>query len=113
VRLLLDENASDRTFVGLLRAAAHDVEISVDALGIGASDRAILARAQETKRVIVTHDCADFRELVSNKPGHPGLLLIYSGTMHPAPTLVRAIERIDCYFPAMNDLAISLKDVSS
>jgi len=32
--MLLDENASDRSFVVLLRAAGHDVETSVATLGV-------------------------------------------------------------------------------
>jgi len=112
VRLLLDENASDRTFVGLLRAASHDVETSVDALGVGASDRAILAHARATRRVVVTRDCVDFRELVANVAGHSGLLLIYAGTLHPSTTLVRAIDRISDHFPSMDDLVLSLRDFS-
>jgi len=97
VRLLLHENASDRSFVARLRAG-HDVETSVAALGVGASDRAILAHAQATFRVVVTPDCADFRVLVADERSHP-VLLIYAGDVHPAATLVRAIDNIAATFP--------------
>ncbi len=112
MRLLLDENASDRSFVALLRAAGHDVATSVAALGMGASDRAILAHAHQTRRAIVTRDCADFRALVAGEQRHSGLLLIYAGSMQPAAKLVRAIDRIAASFPAPDDLVLSLADFS-
>ncbi len=111
MHLLLDENASDRSFVVLLRAAGHDVETSVAALGVGASDRAILAHAQATCRAIVTRDCADFRALVAGER-HPGLLLIYAGTLQRTAKLALAIDRIALSFPAPDDLVLSLVDFS-
>lgn len=109
MRLLLDENASDRSFVAQLRGAGHDTETSVAALGVGASDGAILAHAQATCRTIVTRDCADFRALVAGER-HPGLLLIYAGTLQPVGQLVIAVDRIAACFPATADLVLSLVD---
>jgi len=110
VRLLLDENASDRSFVAGLNAAGHDVETSVAALGVGVSDRAILAHAQTTFRVIVTRNCDDFRALVADGRGHPGLLLIYAGGVRPVAMLVRAIDKVAATFTADDDLVLSLAD---
>ncbi len=110
MRLLLDENASDRSFILGLRAAGHDVETSVAVLGVGASDRAIFAHAQATRRAIVTRDCDDFRAVVSGERAHFGLILIYAGGMHPTATFIRAIDNIDATFATIEDLVLSLAD---
>jgi predicted nuclease of predicted toxin-antitoxin system len=112
VRLLLDENASDRRFVAQLRAAGHDVETTTTSLGVGASDHAIFAYAIQTARVIVTRDCDDFRALAAASAGHPGLLLIFAGSVAAVEALVRADAHVEAHFPNMDDLVLSLVEFS-
>ena len=110
MRLLLDENASERSFVAGLRAAGHDVETSVAALGVGASDRAIFAHAQRTCRALVTRDCDDFRMIASGTIAHSGLILMYAGGMHPTSAFVGTIANIATTFAILDGLILSLID---
>lgn len=110
MRLLLDENASERSFVADLRPAGHDVETTLAALGVGASDRAIFAHAQRTCRALVTRDCDDFRVIVAGTITHSGLILIHSGGMHPTGAFVGAIANIATTFAILDGLILSLVD---
>ncbi len=61
MRLLADENLSERLIMAL-RAAGHDVEW-VKETCTGAADRAIIADAEASGRVLITFD-KDFGELI-------------------------------------------------
>jgi hypothetical protein len=77
LRLLVDECAGAAPLVGMLRKAGHDVVLSVEVLGAGATDRNVLGRAKTERRVILTFDCADFAVLHADDRGHTGILVAY------------------------------------
>ena len=112
MRLLLDENASDRTFVAQLRNAGHAVETTVSALGPGAPDKAIAAFAVETRRVLVTRDCDDFRIIYAQLPEHPGLILVYGAAGKAAATtaLTAAVANITKTYATLDKLILALND---
>ncbi len=98
LRILVDECTSAKSLVGMLRAAGFDVVTSAETLGIGASDADIFAYAQSDQRVILTHNCADFKALHEEHPGHCGLFLIYEDRDSRDLTyrqIVAAIHRVD------------------
>jgi hypothetical protein len=51
-----------------LLAASHDVVRSIDELGGGVDDPAVLAFASEHERVVVTYNAADFKLLADETP---------------------------------------------
>jgi predicted nuclease of predicted toxin-antitoxin system len=110
VRLLLDENASGRLFVGHLRRAGHDVETTAAAVGLGADDTEIAAAARDRSRVVVTRDCADFRSIYNNLASHPGLLLVYGfeGKATAAEALVGAVNNVASIYTSMDNLVLAL-----
>lgn len=101
MRLLLDEDSGAHSLLKALRAAGHDVErvVAVPALGTGASDDAVFARAVTDDRVLVTKNGADFVE-IAQRPGapeHPGILVVHHdrvGASLPIATVVRAVGNI-------------------
>ncbi len=110
--LLLDENASSRSFLAQLRRAGHDVETSLERLGPGHSDTAIAALAVSDKRALVTRDYQDFLGLYAQFAEHPGLLLIYRfvGKATRASALVAAIANVAKTYPLPDNLILALND---
>jgi predicted nuclease of predicted toxin-antitoxin system len=109
VHLLLDENASGRTFVSRLLSASYNVETSIALDGPGAADVTIFETAITSNRALVTYDCSDFRTLYATASWHSGLLLIYGNGL-ATDVLVRAIDRVAELYPILDDLVLSLND---
>ena len=65
MRLLIDENCAQAELLSRLRAAGHDVETVVAAVGSGARDEDVVSYAIAQRRAIVTKDVADFTALLS------------------------------------------------
>jgi predicted nuclease of predicted toxin-antitoxin system len=64
----------------LLRKAGHDL-VTVNELGlVGQPDSVILAYAKQQNRILLTHNCQDFKLLHQQDPNHPGILLVYRDT---------------------------------
>ena len=77
LRLLVDEDTQSRWLVRLLRDAGHDVA-TVNDLGLqGRPDPDVLARAVAEKRVVLTRNVDDFRELHLADSDHPGIAGIF------------------------------------
>ncbi len=78
MKLLVDEDTQSDRLLAMLRAAGHDV-LSVAELGKnGAADTEIFGLAQQLKRVVLTHNVADF-QVLAEKATHEGLLVIHRG----------------------------------
>jgi len=94
MRIAANENIAGSVIRGL-RDRGHDV-LSVKESMRGASDEAILARAQSEKRVVITHD-KDFGELAfrSGLPAESGVILFrLSGTDRESDNR-RILEAVD------------------
>ena len=94
MRFLADENISG-TVIATLRRNGHDV-VSVKESLRGQPDRALLARARDEQRVLVTHD-KDFGELAfrSRLPAECGVLLFRLAGEDPAVDSCRMVETIE------------------
>jgi predicted nuclease of predicted toxin-antitoxin system len=98
MRLPLDECIGDRSLMEALLAASHDVVRSIDELGGGVDDPAVLAFACEHERVVVTYNAADFKLLADETPQHPGMLLIYQDNKPSdmrASDIVKALSNVE------------------
>jgi predicted nuclease of predicted toxin-antitoxin system len=96
--LLLDEDSSSRRFAELLRAAGHDVVTALEARLEARHDADVLSWARAEGRVLLTHNCDDFRSLHEQSPHHSGIMLVYR-QRDPAHNLtyeqiVRAIANV-------------------
>lgn len=77
MRFLVDENIHTR-IVAYLRTEGHDV-LSVLETFPNANDAAVLSRARNERRVLITHD-TDFGELVFRHGlDHQGIILVRPG----------------------------------
>ena len=77
LKLLIDEDSQAKVLVQLLRKAGHDV-VTVNEIGlVGQPDPVILAYAKQNNRVLLTHNCQDFKLLHQQDSNHPGILLVY------------------------------------
>ncbi len=77
LRLLVDEDSQAKILVTLLRKDGHDV-LTAGAAGLtGKRDVMVFAYAVREQRVILTHNCIDFRALHNAAPNHPGILCVY------------------------------------
>jgi len=111
VRLLIDENCAQAELLSRLRAAGHDVETVVAAIGSGARDEDVVSYAVAHRRAIVTKDAADFTGLLFGRDDHAGLLLIREGVHEPRMTaadLARAIENLSAIYPSVDAYVVSL-----
>jgi Domain of unknown function (DUF5615) len=109
LRLLLDECSCSRVLAAKLAAAGHDVELSIDVLGIAASDESVLARAIHAQRALLTMNCEDFVELVSDGRAHSGLFLHYRGGGGLTyDQIVTAIANVASTFDTLDGLQVSL-----
>ena len=77
LRLLIDEDTQARPLVTLLMRSGHDVWTIQDAGQNGATDEQVLALARRENRLLLTHNCDDFRLLHQTHSQHPGILAIY------------------------------------
>ncbi|MGH7727705.1 MAG: DUF5615 family PIN-like protein [Vulcanimicrobiaceae bacterium] len=111
MRLLIDENCAERDFLARLRNAGHDVMTTVGALGVGASDAAIIELALAENRTVVTKDADDFRRQMSAHAEHAGLLLIYEDQhrlRRSAAALASAIDNVAAIYPSARSYIIPL-----
>jgi hypothetical protein len=102
MRLLLDECIGDRSLRDALVAAGHDVVRSVDELGGGVDDPAVLAFAREQQRIVVTYNNVDFKLLGEENTEHSGMLLIYQdGKPSDMNTsdIVKALSNVETTHP--------------
>jgi predicted nuclease of predicted toxin-antitoxin system len=80
MKILIDENLSNRRLAGRLHAAGHDVELAGDAGLLSASDPRALIWAVGEDRCVLTQDYEDFTDLhdliMACGGRHPGLLII-------------------------------------
>ena len=112
MRLLVDEDTQARTLVRLLREDGHDVLTAQEA-GLNAlADSEVLIEAMRTGRVLLTHNCADFRALHTREPVHPGILCVYRDR-EPARNLdhgdiVRCIKNVESSGMALEGEFIAL-----
>ena len=77
IQLLVDEDTQSRRLLQLLLDAGHDV-VTVSDEGLeGSPDDAVLDRARELGRALLTQNVRDFRELHEANAEHPGILCIF------------------------------------
>lgn len=99
LRLSADEDVQSRILVQFLRDAGHDALTVNDAGLQGEADEAVLDRAIVDGRTLLTRNPADFLELHTANPDHPGILAVYQDN-DPSKNmsrrdLVRAIANIE------------------
>jgi predicted nuclease of predicted toxin-antitoxin system len=98
MRLFLDAHVSGRNVGGPLSENGHDVRaLDRELVHEGLDDEEVLAIATEDKRILVTHNVADFPEILRDWAtagrSHAGVILVY-GIDHSEFALVRrGIER--------------------
>ena len=98
MRFLLDAHVSGRSVGGPLRDAGHDVRaLDQEPELEGLEDEDVLLLATEDRRILVTHNVADFPEILrewgSGGRSHAGVILVF-GIEHSGFGLVRrGIER--------------------
>lgn len=80
VKLLLDENLSPAVAVTLCKEGYDGVHVRDRALR-GATDAAVLQRAFEEDRVLVTANVADFEKLARSVELHGGIVLVEDGEL--------------------------------
>jgi predicted nuclease of predicted toxin-antitoxin system len=110
--LYLDDNATDRVLLRLLRAAGHTVVIPADLGTTGENDPVHFLKAIQANRLLVTHDHDDFDELhalvIGSGGHHPGVLVIRRDNdptrdLKP-PGIVRAIHNLEAAGVPIADL---------
>ena len=81
MRFYLDDNATDRRLVALLRKAGHFVAIPIEVNHSGATDPRHLLHAIHSASLLLTKDSTDFTDLhdliLGSGGSHPGILLLY------------------------------------
>ena len=98
MRLFLDAHVSGRHVGGPLREKGHDVRaLDRELVHEGLDDEEVLAIATEDERILVTHNVADFPEILRDWAtagrSHAGVILVY-GIDHSEFALIRrGIER--------------------
>ena len=94
MRLLANENVS-ATVIHTLRQRGHDVLSAKESMR-GKSDSAVLQRARQEERLVVTHD-KDFGELAFRNclPAECGILLFRLSGADPASDSRRVLEAIE------------------
>lgn len=98
MRLLLDAHVSGPRIGGPLRDRGHDVRaLDQEAELEGLDDEDVLALASEDGRIFVTHNVADFpeilRELAAGDRSHAGVILVYGIDHDEFGLIVRGIQR--------------------
>jgi len=98
MRLLLDAHVSGRSVGGPLRDNGHDVRaLDQEPELEGLEDEDVLVLAAEDGRTVVTHNVADFpeilREWAAGGRSHPGVILVYGIEHSDFGLILRGIER--------------------
>src|SRR6266516_6316474 len=98
MRFLLDAHVSGPSVGGPLRDNGHDVRaLDQEPELEGLEDEDVLALATEGGRILVTHNVADFPEILRDWAGggrwHPGVILIYGIDHGEFGLILRGIER--------------------
>lgn len=97
MRLLLDAHVSGSSVGGPLREKGHDVRaLDQEPEHEGLQDEEVLALAAEDGRILVTHDVADFpeilREWAAGGRSHCGVIVVYGIGQSELAVVVRGIE---------------------
>jgi predicted nuclease of predicted toxin-antitoxin system len=80
LKLIVDEDSLAKPLIRILREAEHDV-ITVNEVGLsGQCDSVVLNYARENARIVLTHNCRDFKALHLDNSNHPGILAVYRDT---------------------------------
>jgi len=98
VRFLLDAHVSGPSVGGPLRDNGHDVRaLDQEPELEGLEDEDVLALATEDERILVTHNVADFPELLrewaAGGHSHAGIILVYGIEHSEFGLIVRGLER--------------------
>lgn len=98
MRLLLDAHVSGPSVGGPLTDKGHDVQaLDREPELEGLDDEDVLGLATEAGRILVTHNVADFpeilREWASGGRSHTGVILIYGIEHSEFGLILRGIER--------------------
>jgi len=98
MRFLLDAHVSGRSVGGPLRDAGHDVRaLDQEPELEGIEDEDVLLLATEDGRILITHNVADFpeilREWASGGRSHAGVILVYGIEHSEFGLILRGIER--------------------
>ncbi|MGH3030601.1 MAG: DUF5615 family PIN-like protein [Gaiellaceae bacterium] len=98
MRLLLDAHVSGPSVGGPLGEGGHDVRaLDQEPELEGLQDEDVLALATDDKRILVTHNVADFPEILREWAGggrsHAGVILVYGIAQSEFGLIVRGIER--------------------
>jgi predicted nuclease of predicted toxin-antitoxin system len=95
MRFLADENL-ERSIVHALRERGHDIE-TVPAEGAGTTDRELLGRALDQRRVLLTND-KDFAELTFLQ-GHAasGIMLLRLARLNSREKALRVLEVVEAH----------------
>ncbi len=80
MRLLLDDNMSDRRLAARLRAQGHDPVLSIEAGLQSATDAKVFIGAITQDLPVLTRDIEDFTDLhhliIASRGHHPGVLVV-------------------------------------
>ncbi|MEX2173041.1 MAG: DUF5615 family PIN-like protein [Pirellulaceae bacterium] len=80
MRLYLDDDSVNRVLIAQLRQAGHDVQIPADIGSAGEADAVHLLHALREKRVLVSYNHDDYKELhdlvIGSGGFHPGILAL-------------------------------------
>jgi predicted nuclease of predicted toxin-antitoxin system len=98
MRLLLDAHVSGPSVGGPLRDRGHDVRaLDQEPELEGLDDEDVLALATADSRILVTHNVADFpeilREWAAGGRSHAGVILVYGIEHSEFGLILRGIER--------------------
>lgn len=98
MRLLLDAHVSGPSVGGPLSDRGHDVRALDQELELeGLDDEDVLALATEDRRILVTHNVADFPEILREWAGagrsHAGVILVYAIEHSEFGLVMHGIER--------------------
>jgi hypothetical protein len=98
MRFLLDAHVSGPSVGGPLSDASHDVRaLDQEPELEGLDDEDVLALASEDGRILVTHNVADFPEILRERAGggrsHAGVILVYGIEHSGLGLILRGIER--------------------
>lgn len=77
LRLFLDEDTQDTLFIKLLRDYNFNVSTVNEVNLSGQKDSIIFKFSKENNRILLTHNCKDFKQLHQEHLIHPGILGIY------------------------------------
>ena len=80
MRLYLDDDTVNRVLIAQLRQSGHDVQIPADIGLMGAADPVHLLHALREKRVVMSHDHDDYKDLhdlvVGSGGSHAGIFAL-------------------------------------